>query len=598
MNETNQDTPEQKSEILIVDPDASHAAHLAESLQSEASLHVVHSGRQGLDFLQRQPVQLLLASAGLPDIPGVEFLDRSQDLAPQAGRILCVNPEEADYRLAENESRLIYDLLPSFSGASRCRSTVRRALEYQQLNADYASLKSNWRTMYQRSLSAITDILEAKDPYTYGHSYRVTHYALAIARHMDLSIEQLESLELGGLLHDIGKVGIPETVLNKPGALTEAEYELVKAHPNRGFAMLWRLPGLESALQVVRHHHERYDGRGYPDGLAGEEIPLLARILAVADAYDAMTSKRPYRPALDHAQAIQEIERHAGTQFDPRIAALFINLRELGAARRLIETASDLPSFSPIVQKAIHLVNQPEPDMAALADILTSDPGITAKILRVVNSAYYGLSRQIVDLRLAISYLGLNEISKLVLSLAAQPLLSGEAGCSLWQHSLTCAIGAENLARRSGRIDPGQAFLAGLLHDIGKVLLLQYFPHAYQRARLMVASGISAPISEVIVFGVDHAEIGAWWMERWEMPAELVNAVRFHHVRELSTKPLTRLVTLADALAHYFSGQDLGAAHQAELFDVYRLNPLELDKLQAHINEKTGWMQAALNLNA
>jgi putative nucleotidyltransferase with HDIG domain len=175
-------------------------------------------------------------------------------------------------------------------------------------------------------LTTLSRAIEARDPYTQGHSARVTAIAEAIARRLGWDGERLELLQLGGPLHDIGKLGVSEEVLAKPGPLEEQELAQIREHPKLGARILLRVAALRGALPYVLYHHERWDGGGYPTGRAGEEIPLEARVLAVADAFDAMTSDRPYRPALDRDQALAEVARCAGTQFDPDIVSIFLEL--------------------------------------------------------------------------------------------------------------------------------------------------------------------------------------------------------------------------------------------------------------------------------
>jgi len=166
--------------------------------------------------------------------------------------------------------------------------------------------------------------LEAKDPYTRHHSERVTTYAIAIAERLNCSAEQVESLRTVGYLHDIGKIGIADRILNKPASLTPEEYELIKRHPIIGESIVSELGLNAEQRAIIRHHHERWDGKGYPDGLAGEEVPLLARIVAVADAFDSMTSLRAYRAGMRDADAIEELRSNLGRQFDPRVVAAFL----------------------------------------------------------------------------------------------------------------------------------------------------------------------------------------------------------------------------------------------------------------------------------
>jgi putative nucleotidyltransferase with HDIG domain len=184
-------------------------------------------------------------------------------------------------------------------------------------------------------LSVLSGVIEAHDPYIRGHSARVTALAEAAARQLGWPDEQLASLRVGGPLHDIGKLGVSDEVLSKVGRLDPNELAEIREHPKLGARILLRVSALREALPYVLYHHERWDGAGYPSGKAGKEIPLEARLLAIADAFDAMTSDRPYRRALPQEHALAEVERCAGTQFDPELARVFLELfgqAELAAA--------------------------------------------------------------------------------------------------------------------------------------------------------------------------------------------------------------------------------------------------------------------------
>lgn len=185
-------------------------------------------------------------------------------------------------------------------------------------------LYNDMRGDYLSTISALIDAIEAKDPYTRGHSESVRRHTVAIGREMGLRADALERLEYASLLHDIGKIGIDQSILRKPGRLTDEEYAEIKAHPVIGANIVQRLRLLGQEAGTVRHHHEWIDGRGYPDGLTGAEIPIGARIIAVADAYDAMTSDRPYRRTFSRAEAVAELKRCAGTQFDPGVVEALV----------------------------------------------------------------------------------------------------------------------------------------------------------------------------------------------------------------------------------------------------------------------------------
>lgn len=177
---------------------------------------------------------------------------------------------------------------------------------------------------------ALANALDSRDTYTMHHSENVARYAVEIAKKMNLSKDLSRAIRIGGLLHDIGKIGIPENILSKPGKLTNDEYNIIKLHPTIGHEMIKHITTFKDngILDIVLYHHERYDGKGYPAGLKGNQIPLVARIVAVADTFDAMSSKRIYRNELDLEYVLNEIRRNKGSQFDPKIVDIFLSLFE------------------------------------------------------------------------------------------------------------------------------------------------------------------------------------------------------------------------------------------------------------------------------
>ncbi|MGO4889428.1 HD-GYP domain-containing protein [Anaerobacillus sp. MEB173] len=178
--------------------------------------------------------------------------------------------------------------------------------------------------------TALSNALDSRDSYTKHHSEKVATYAVEIAEKMNLSKKQCEIIRIGSLLHDIGKIGIPESILNKPGKLTDEEYNIIKSHPVVGYEMIKHVESFkhDGVLDIVLYHHERYDGKGYPSGLKGEEIPLFARIVAVADTFDAMSSKRIYRKELSVDYVLNEMAENKGLQFDPEIMDVFLSNQE------------------------------------------------------------------------------------------------------------------------------------------------------------------------------------------------------------------------------------------------------------------------------
>ena len=191
-----------------------------------------------------------------------------------------------------------------------------------------ANLYNDLLTVYLNTIQSLAAAIDAKDSYTHGHSKRVAQYALIIAKELGLVDDELETLKHTALLHDIGKIGISEAILLKPGSLTEEEFRCIKSHPVVGAHILQSIEFLKEVRQQLRYHHERFDGRGYPEGLSAEEIPLGSRIISVADTFDAITSTRPYRKGMLPEFAIEEIKKNSGSQFDPRIVEAFLKVRE------------------------------------------------------------------------------------------------------------------------------------------------------------------------------------------------------------------------------------------------------------------------------
>jgi putative nucleotidyltransferase with HDIG domain len=241
-------------------------------------------------------------------------------------------------------SRSFDDDLPA-TGSSLEVDALTRA--FNTMMQSVSAAEAETRSAYVGTIRALALALDARDPYTAGHSERVSAISVAVGRQIGLSAEDLDVLRLGALLHDIGKIGISDNVLRKPEGLNTAEFELIKQHPALGARILKSVPFLAPHIPIVELHHERPDGRGYPYGLSGDQTPLFARIVHVADAFDAITSARAYRPARECAEAVRELWRHAGTQFDAEVVqALVQALPVIGSAATAAQPAVDLAVFA------------------------------------------------------------------------------------------------------------------------------------------------------------------------------------------------------------------------------------------------------------
>lgn len=321
------------------------------------------NGVEALKQLDRQSVILVMSDIRMPEMNGVELLREVRARYPDVAMVMVSAVLEVDAAV-QCLSLGAMDYLVKPYQLEEVRARVHQALEKRSLlieNRDYrerleervAQQSRRIEEIFLASIQSFSQALEAKDPYTRGHSDRVSYYSTVIARGLGLDGELLRQIELGGHVHDIGKIGVREAVLNKAGPLTQEEYQHIMTHPLVGWTILKPLLGdVPHALHIVRSHHERFDGRGIPDGLARTAIPLEARIVAAADAFDAMTSDRPYRPSeMTLEMSIDELLRNSGTQFDPDIVRAIVACAESGTFQ-LVPRASITPSRSLVASGA------------------------------------------------------------------------------------------------------------------------------------------------------------------------------------------------------------------------------------------------------
>lgn len=315
------------------------------------------NGIEALEQLQKYPAILVLSDLRMPKMDGFALLREIRSLHPDVAVVMIT--AVADVEIAVNCLAIgAADYVIKPYQLEDVRARVAQALEKRrmvlELRAYRESLEERVQAQARRleelflaSVQSLAEALELKDPYTRGHSVRVSHYSSVIAQAMGLGGEMLRQIELGGHVHDIGKIGVRETILNKPDRLTAEEYQHIMTHPVLGWRILAPLLGdTPHALNIVRSHHERYDGRGIPDGLLGTEIPLEARIAAAADSLDAMTSDRPYRPSeMTLEMAMDEIKRCSSTQFDPQVVEALVLAAEKGDLT-LLPRASGLPAHA------------------------------------------------------------------------------------------------------------------------------------------------------------------------------------------------------------------------------------------------------------
>lgn len=316
--------------ILAVDDEENNLSLIRRTLRSNYDILIASSGEQALEIIKEHgnEISLIVSDQKMPIMEGTEFFKRISEKYPHIIKILLTGHSNVDILVeAINECHLFQYILKPFEPEQLCM-IVENGIKKYELSSSKTQILQDLSELFYKTIKSIAQALDAKDPYTHGHSMRVTLYSLALARPLNLSDELLEEIEITGLLHDIGKIAIPEKILLKPGKLTDEEFEIIKTHPELGEKLVEGIEKLRVISNWLKSHHEKYNGSGYPEGLKGEEIPLSSRIIAIADTYDAMTSSRSYRSALSHQQAISEVQRCAGTQFDPKLAEIFVNISD------------------------------------------------------------------------------------------------------------------------------------------------------------------------------------------------------------------------------------------------------------------------------
>ena len=327
-----------KDNILVVDDDKMNLAIVHKMLGIRYDVTCVSSGMDAISYLNNNVPDMILLDLHMPEMNGLEVLEkiREQDKLSDIPVVFLT---------ADNDRKTEIDIFKAGAMdfiqkpfiAEVVIQRISRILELyhyqkslqQEVDRKTAELRESNRkvtNVLSQMIMALGSAIDAKDAYTNGHSERVARYSGELARRMGKSTQEINDIYYIGLLHDIGKIGIPDYIINKAGKLTEEEYELIKNHPNIGADILSSITEMPGISFGAHWHHERFDGKGYPDGLAGEDIPEVARIICVADAYDTMTSKRVYRDILPQKVARDEILKGRGTQFDPVIADYMLEM--------------------------------------------------------------------------------------------------------------------------------------------------------------------------------------------------------------------------------------------------------------------------------
>lgn len=352
--------------ILIVDDEPHVRSMLGATLERQNFQTVVAgTSSEALEYIDRQHFDLVLTEMVMRDGTGLGLIERLHINQPQTPVIVVTSIQDVTVAISAMRKGAYDYLLKPFE-RNQLIAAVRRALDHRKTLRETESYQQNLEQIvqartellhqaiedlersYDITLEALGDALDLKDSETEGHSKRVTAYTIALARAMGIGSDQIKVIARGAFLHDIGKMAIPDAILRKPGKLTLAEQNLMREHCERGYNILRKIPFLAEASEIVYAHQEHFDGRGYPRGLRGNDIPIGARIFAIADTLDAITSDRPYRGAKSFDVARLEILRCSGTQFDPAIVEVFLKIpNELWIELRT-EITGQVPAFATV----------------------------------------------------------------------------------------------------------------------------------------------------------------------------------------------------------------------------------------------------------
>ena len=281
----------------------------------------------------------------MPDIDGVEFLKLSTQTHPNAMRLLVTAYSDVKILIDAINYARIYRYIKKPYAPDELLHIVEASLEYYQLKIDNETLIKDLKELFSGTIKAIIEALDAKDSFTLGRSRRVAFYSAKMVEFLNLDRAQAGIIELAGLLHDIGMIGVAEDILNKTQRLTDEEFEEIKKHVQHSVKILEDIKQLYDVVEIIKYHHEHYDGNGYPYGKKGDEIPLGSRIIAIADAYDSMISNRAYRQGLAGDEALKLIDQKAGSQFDPELIDVFKSI--LPAAAGELKDFENKMNFNP-----------------------------------------------------------------------------------------------------------------------------------------------------------------------------------------------------------------------------------------------------------
>ena len=466
-------------------------------------------------------------------------------------------------------------------------------------------------TFFMELVETLITVIEQKDQYMRGKAQRVADLCAGFSKTLKMTHQnKIDKIYFAGLLSDLGMVYIPSEIVEKPEALEDDEMAIIRQHPLFSEKILSNLTILKEVLPMIKHHHEAFDGSGYPDGLKGMDIPVGARILSIIDSYVALTSERPHRPAVEPKEAIRQLQNGAGAVYDRELLNRFVvyikssgmlSKKKVAQVKSIPEIVADvleqfsqgkvdLPVLPQVVQEVEEVMKRDISKGEDLAKVIEKDAVISVRLISVANSPYYRGLEHITSVRTAISRLGEAETRNLVIAIANKGLYKTKNTQfrdlmeRLWLHSLACAHSAVRISKALSLGGGENYFFMGIIHDIGKVVLIKAISDAMPSDKKIKLKDVRDAIRDI------HAGFGGTLMRRWQYPDQFKKVVTQTEKEEYTDHVLQEVLIanlanhLADKLGHFiFRGEEVDEIMELDSIKRLGLNAETVDTITQEV---------------
>jgi response regulator RpfG family c-di-GMP phosphodiesterase len=569
--------------ILIVDDEPANLRLLERLFRREFQVLSAISGAEALELLEKHDVAVIISDQRMPGMTGIEFLKHAAETRAHTVRIILTGYTDVNSLVEALNSGVVYKYVTKPWVNEDLRQTVVRAVEhYETIKSQFQYKLQNERLtedlnrIQMSSVQIIGEMLNLKDPFLHGHLQRVASYAIAIGYRLNLDSSDLEQLSLAAFLHEIGQILMPECITHKTSILNADEHLAKKLCAKRGAQMLTNIPGMNEIAVTISYHTERYDGKGFPDGLSNEQIPLFSRIIAVAKAYDEMTEPRHKNEILTHEETIEILRNRSEKQFDPIVVEAFCKIEAIGKIRRILSEG--------IVgmQLSGARIWQDEKTMST-SEVLQkfkTEPLLALDVLKAGNEAVAG--EQTAQLMPLLSKLGETRLRSMIDRFGLPS--AGEIEKSRTTRALRRAVAAQLLAAHSNILYPDDAYTLGLLWDIGEVLLANLFPNELLNKEGFEAKARPHHLTEI--FGIDSARISRLMLEKSGVPKTLTKAIENQSNFMRLNHPSSLLMQIACKIADNETAQQISRANviESSVLEILNLSRAELNKVYDRVN--------------